>query len=151
MKRKEFLIDYKGTLRSNHDSDVEINAIKYTNHGQIRLNGTDRNLETFLRDLQLHSDFELIKVHELNEVIGIVNLHEAKEEGDSVLSIQEERFFDQEGQPKGKANISQIVNLIKEHGSEDKDVIRFLSTQGEFRFNLDRDGLRSYIQKNLLK
>ena len=151
MKRKEFLIDYKGTLRSNYDSNVEINAIKYTNHGQIRLNGTDRNLETFLRDLQLHSDFELIKVHELNEVIGIVNLHEAKEEGDSVLSIQEQRFFDQEGQPKGKANISQIVNLIKEHGSEDKDVIRFLSTQGEFRFNLDRDGLRSYIQKNLLK
>ena len=151
MKRKEFLIDYKGTLRSNTDSNVEISEIKYTNHGQIRLNGTDKNLETFIRDLENHSDFELIKIHDLKEVIGIVNLYKSQEEEDSILSIQEQRFFDQEGQPKGKANISQIVNLIKEHGSNDNDVIEFLSTEGQFEFKIDRDALRHYIEKNPLK
>ena len=94
MKRKEFLIDYKGTLRSNEDSKIEISEIKYSNQGQIRLNGTDKDLDIFLRDLVNNSDFELIKVHDLNEVTAIVDVYKINREIDSVFWIQEKRYFD---------------------------------------------------------
>jgi|TARA_R100000479_G_scaffold43626_2_gene19984 hypothetical protein len=150
MTRKEFLIDYEGNLTTTGTNNVEINSIKYVHNGQIRLFGTDQNLEEFIRDLERNPTFRLIKVHDLKQVTAIVDLYETKEV-DSLFYIQEERFFDQASQPKAKATISSVVNLIKEGGHDQTDVIRFLSTEGEFRFLVDRQKLRSYIEKNEFK
>lgn len=152
--KKEFLIDYKGDFNKNKIDDetgLQFVDIVSNQYGQIKLNGTDKDLNQFLKEMERTSpNFKLIGVTDLAFVVAVVNLYESKEVEDSIFSIREHKYFDQENQPIGKATVSSIVQLIKDSGDDESEVIRFLTTDKEFRTWIKKVDLLNYIIKNPL-
>ena len=95
-------------------------------------------------------NFKLIGVTDLSFVVAVVNLYESKKVEDSIFSIREHKYFDQEDQPIGKATVSSIDQLIKDSGDDESEVIRFLTTDKEFRTWIKKVDLLNYIIKNPL-
>jgi hypothetical protein len=149
--KKEFLIDYKGDFNQTETDEqtgrqfVDVLSNKY---GQIKITGTDKDLNLFLLEVEKTSpNFKLIGVTDLSEVIAIIDVHEGKAISDSIFSIRS----DHDSEQIGTATVSSIVQLIKDSGDDESEVIRFLTTAGEFRTWINKQDLQKYIQKNILK
>ena len=124
---------------------VDVLSNKY---GQIKITGTDKDLNLFLLEIEKTSpNFKLIGVTDLSEVIAIIDVHEEKSITDSIFSIRS----DHDSEQFGSATVSSIVQLIKDSGDDESEVIRFLTTAGEFRTWINKEDLQKYIQKNILK
>lgn len=154
--KKTFLIDYKGdipTIETDDQTGLTYTSIKFNQYRQIKLTGTDKNLDEFIKEMERQSPgFKLIGVTDLSKTIAVINVFRSEPVHDSIFSIREETFNFKEDEERkiGSGTVDSIINLIDKHGTEG-ETIRFLTTEGEFRTFIDKEKLNDYITKNPLK